>query len=257
MRAILNDLYKISLLKRIVPSILKIYIKIFKKNEIIIKHKKIFLKLNLFNPIDREIFLKDNYEKDQLDYLTKIIEEKKIQYFLDVGAHMGYYSINLAKKNIRTIAFEPIKRNFEQLKKNKDLNKLENLVIHNFALSNEKKDITMWVPDINKTGGFSIYDINDEEIKKYDQKKIFKTINRAEKGDDIINFKGKKIAIKLDVERHELKVLEGLYNILKNNDIILQVEVFQKREASIMQFLKSKNFTLLKSIKRDFYFKNF
>ena len=115
----------------------------------------------------------------------------------------------------------------------------------------------MWVPDINKTGGFSIYDINDEEIKKYDQKKIFKTINRAEKGDDIINFKGKKIAIKLDVERHELKVLEGLYNILKNNDIILQVEVFQKREASIMRFLKSKNFTLLKSIKRDFYFKNF
>ena len=170
---------------------------------------------------------------------------------------MGYYSINLAKKKISIIAFEPIKKNFEQLKKNKSLNKLENLDIHNFALSNKKKDIIMWVPDINKTGGFSIYDNSDEENQKYDQKKVFKILNKAEKGDDVIDYKGKKIAIKLDVERHEMKVLEGLNNILLNNDIILQVEIFKKRESSIIEFLKSKNFTFLKSIKRDFYFKNF
>ena len=115
----------------------------------------------------------------------------------------------------------------------------------------------MWVPDIKKTGGFSIYDNNDEEIKKYDETKVFKIINNAEKGDDIIKYKGKKIAIKLDVERHEMKVLEGLNNILTNNDIVLQVEIFKQREAYIMEFLKSKNFTFFKSIKRDFYFKNF
>ena len=115
----------------------------------------------------------------------------------------------------------------------------------------------MWVPDINKTGGFSIYDNSDEETQKYDQKKVFKILNKAEKGDDVIDYKGKKIAIKLDVERHEMKVLEGLNNILLNNDIILQVEIFKKRESSIIEFLKSKNFTFLKSIKRDFYFKNF
>ena len=257
MRFILINLYKLRLFKRIVPSLLKTYIKIFKKHEIIIRHKEILLNLNLLNPIDREIFLKDNYEEKQLNFLSHIIDEKKIQYFLDIGAHMGYYSINLSKKNIRIIAFEPILKNFEQLEKNRNLNKLKNIEIYNFALSNEKKKITMWVPDINKTGGFSIYDNNDEELKKYDQTKVFKTINRAEKGDDIINLKGKKIAIKLDVERHEKKVLEGLSNILLNNDVILQVEIFEKRETIIKQFLKSKNFNFLKSIKRDFYFKNF
>ena len=92
--------------------------------------------------------------------------------------------------------------------------------------------------------------------QKIRSKKVFKIINKAEKGDDVIDYKGKKIAIKLDVERHEMKVLEGLNNILLNNDIILQVEIF-KKGTSIIEFLKSKNFTFLKSIKRDFYFKNF
>ena len=32
----------------------------------------------------------------------------------------------------------------------------------------------MWVPDKNKTGGFSIYDRDDEEINKYNEEKIFK-----------------------------------------------------------------------------------
>ena len=117
MRTILNNLYKLGFFKRIVPSFLKIFIKIFKKNEIIVKHKKIFLNLNLFNPIDREIFLRDSYEEEQLNYLSKIIDDKKIQYFLDIGAHIGYYSVNLAHKKITIIAFEPIKNNFEQLKK--------------------------------------------------------------------------------------------------------------------------------------------
>ena len=141
MRKILYNLYKLSLFKRIIPSFLKIYIQIFKKNEIVIKHREILLNLNLLNPIDREIFLRDKYEEEQLNYLSKIIDDKKIQHFLDIGAHMGYYSVNLAKKKISIIAFEPIKKNFEQLKKNKSLNKLENLEIYNFALSNKKKDI--------------------------------------------------------------------------------------------------------------------
>ena len=257
MRKILIKIYKVRLFKRLIPSFLKIYIKVFKKNKIKNKHKDLYLNLNLLNPIDREIFLKDNYEEDQLNYLTKIIEDKKIEYFLDIGAHMGYYSLFFAKKDIKTFAFEPIKNNFEQLKINKDFNKLENLSIYNFALSNEKREIKMWVPDLNKTGGYSIFDENDEEMRKYDQSKIIKKSNRAEKGDDIIDLKRKKIAIKLDVERHELKTLEGLKNLLINNNIILQVEIFEKREENVINFLKSKNFLLIKTIKRDFYFQNF
>jgi len=90
-RKIIQKIYSISLFKRIVPTILKIVIKILKKNKIIIKHNNIFIQLNLNNPIDREIYLKGEYEKKQLEHLSKIIDEDKIEYFIDIGAHMGFY----------------------------------------------------------------------------------------------------------------------------------------------------------------------
>ena len=65
MKKFLQKIYKIKIFKRLVPSVLKLYIKIFKKNFLIIKHNDIYLKLNLLNPIDREIYLKGQYEKEK------------------------------------------------------------------------------------------------------------------------------------------------------------------------------------------------
>ena len=59
MRTLLIILYRFKFLKRIVPSIFKICIKIFNINNVTIKHKKSLFLLNLKNPIDREIYLKN------------------------------------------------------------------------------------------------------------------------------------------------------------------------------------------------------
>ena len=55
MREIIKKINKIKLFKRIIPSLLKRFIKIFKKNSIIIRHENVLLNLNLNNPIDRDI----------------------------------------------------------------------------------------------------------------------------------------------------------------------------------------------------------
>ena len=55
-----------------------------------------------------------------------------------------------------------------------------------------------------------------------------------------IKIKNDKIAIKIDVERHEQNVLEGMREILKNNTVILQVEIFDDRKDKILKYLKSK-----------------
>ena len=61
MRKIIKKIYKIRLFKRIIPSLLSRFIRIFKKDSIIIKHENVFLDLNLNNPIDREIYLKGDF----------------------------------------------------------------------------------------------------------------------------------------------------------------------------------------------------
>ena len=257
MKKFLQKIYKIKIFKRLVPSVLKLYIKIFKKNFLIIKHNDIYLKLNLLNPIDREIYLKGQYEKEQIEYLLKHIKEKKIKYFIDIGAHMGFYSVMISKENLKVYAFEPILNNYSQLYDNKNLNQFDNMEIFNFALSNIEKDIEMWVPDKEKTGGYSIYDREDEEINKYKIEEINKSKSKSKIGDNIIKIENKKIAIKIDVERHEFKVLEGLSKLFRQNEILLQIEVFKERQQKIISYLRDKNFQHINTIEKDFYFKNF
>ena len=170
---------------------------------------------------------------------------------------MGFYSINLSKKNLKVYAFEPVRSNYEQLESNKLLNNFSNLEIYNFALSDENKNIIMWVPDLNKTGGFSIFDERDEEIKNYDVNKIKKITGIAKKGDEILKIVDKKIAIKIDVERHELSVLKGMQDLIIKNKIILQIELFDKRKENIEKYLKLRKFKKIKVIQKDHYFTNF
>ena len=257
MHKIIKKIYKIKLFKRIIPSLLKRFIRIFKKDSIIIKHENVFLDLNLNNPIDRKIYLKGDYEKDQITFLSELIDNNKIEYFVDVGAHMGFYSINLSKKNLKVYAFEPVKRNYGQLESNKLINNFSSLEIYNFALSDENKNIIMWVPDLNKTGGFSIFDERDEEIRNYCAKKIKKINSISKKGDEILKLIDKKIAIKIDVERHELSVLEGMQDLITKNKIILQVELFDKRKENIEKYLTLRKFKKIKVIQKDHYFSNF
>ena len=97
-RTIVNFLYKFKVLKRIVPTFLKVMVKFFYIKEIKVVHNNLIFSLNPKNPIDREIYLKDKYENDQITFLKKKIVENRIKIFIDIGAHMGFYSINLSKK---------------------------------------------------------------------------------------------------------------------------------------------------------------
>ena len=79
MRELLFKLYKFKLLKRIIPSILKRINKLFIKSYITIHHDSFKLKLNLNNPIDREIFLTkglpDDTDREFIDYQIENVEE--------------------------------------------------------------------------------------------------------------------------------------------------------------------------------------
>jgi len=256
-RRIVNFLYKFKIFKRIIPSLLKVIVKFFYINEIKVVHNNLIFLLNPKNPIDREIYLKDKYEDDQITFLKKKIDENRIKIFIDIGAHMGFYSINLSKKKLDIYAFEPIVENFNQLKKNISINSIYNIRAYNCALSNIKRSATMWVPDKDRTGGFAIYNKNDEALKKYSIKNISKRVIQSDIGDDLLDIKNSAIAIKIDVERHEEEVLNGINKLLENNKIVIQIEIFDERKKQIFNLFKNKNYYLIHSIKKDYYFTNY
>ena len=253
-RKIIIFLYSFKVFKRIVPSLIrKLY---FSTNG-----NTIFLddfKINLFlaSSIDREIYLKNEYEKDQLDFVKKEMLIQKYDYFFDIGAYIGYYSLSLSKLVTKTVAFEPNQQNFQRLSKNVEINNF-NISCHNLGCSDSKNKVKLWYTDKNKRGGSSILQDFDKEINKYDKTKLLFEQIETDKLDNLYPIKDKKIFFKIDVERHELKVLKGSSNIISNNKCYLQIEIFPHLQDEILSFLNTNNFKLLHRINNDFYLKNF
>lgn len=95
----------------------------FRKEGSYFKVQGIKMFLNFLDPVDKEIILMKEYETEQVNILINNIKRYHINYFIDVGANCGYYSLIVAKKvkKIKIISFEP---NIEAiLKFKKSLNK--------------------------------------------------------------------------------------------------------------------------------------
>ena len=109
---ILNNLIKLPILKRAIPSILKKYIYWTNNYKKEVTIENISYDLDLRHLIDRRFFLHRGYEDELYYNIHKIIKKEKIQYFLDIGSCWGIYSLRLANifKNLRIIAFDPIQK---------------------------------------------------------------------------------------------------------------------------------------------------
>ena len=252
MHKIFKFLYslKIPFFKRLIPSLVK---RVFFFNNIQIV-QLIFakIKLDLTQAIDKEIYLKGFYEKDQLEFLEKIIKNKEITHFFDIGANIGYYSLYF--KNIPNIyAFEPNKENFLRLQENNKLNNF-NINLFNFGLSNSNSESEIWYTNKDKMGGSAIFNKDDSELKKYDPKNIIKEDILIKRLDEVLKINQSKIMIKIDVERHEKKVLEGMKNIIMQNNIIMQIEIGNENKKNVFDYLDKLNLKWINTIKHDHYF---
>ena len=63
-----------------------------------------------------------------------------------------------------------------------------------------------------------------------------------------------KILVKIDVERHEKKVLEGMEKIIQQNNIIMQIEIGKENKKEVFDYLKKLNFKWINSIRHDHFF---
>jgi FkbM family methyltransferase len=248
---------KIPFIKKIYSRILNIILN--SKKEFVVNFKNIRLFINIKDPIDKIIFYKNEYEEKQIKFLSDWIKKNKPNIFIDIGANFGVYSLRISKlfQMLKVIAFEPVLTTFNKLKMNIKINNLEKRIkTYNVGLSNTnglKKMIALKRRGYIQSGGFSFNvprrKLNDEDVIQY---------HKSIKGDGVLKFNKKKIVIKIDVEGYENKVLLGIKNLLKNNKILLQIEIFNNNFKKINKLLLKQNFKLINKFHKtsDYFYIN-
>jgi FkbM family methyltransferase len=146
--------------------------------------------------------------------------------FLDIGAHTGTFSINLANKFKHVYAFEPQRMTYYALCGSVALSNIENITCINTALGSQEQC---------KTGAATLYITSEDggssslhrDAAAQTQTAATTTVTTAIKEETVMIrtmdsyidiFKNEIGVIKMDVENNELQILQGAVNTLKRSN---------------------------------------
>jgi len=241
-------LIKLPILKRAIPSIYKKYILITKN---FLKKKKIDgikYKLDTRHLIDRNFYLRENYEDELFFWAKNLITLNKINIFLDIGSCWGVYSLRLSKiKKLKILSFDPITANIQRLDEMIKINRIKNIRTFNTALGNKKGQVKFYGLE-NFTPNYTLYPTANE--------KNF-SICKIDKLDNLMKIRNNYLYLKVDIEKSEYPFLVGAINTLKKNNVIIQIEILKKNKNKIFKFLKKNNFEYIFGNRNDYIFSNF
>lgn len=177
------------------------------------------------------------------DYTPKDMEIKKGDIIIDVGAHIGAFSLYAATraKNVKVHSYEPFKKSFDQLKKNIQLNNLQKLIkIFNLGVYGKKGPQIFYIK-LDHVMDSSLFIKNEQKeiINCTTLKDIFNS-NKIKK----CNF------LKMDCEGAEFEIL---YNtpkeyLKKIHKIAMEYHDIDKKNLNhkqLKKFLEQNNFKVI------------
>ena len=172
--------------------------------------------------------LSNQYEEETTNLLLNLNPKT----FIDVGTHVGRFSILLAKKGSNVISIEPSKENRGQLNKNIQLNNLqEKIKVIPVGCSDRNGKSTLYFVPHNE-GLSSLEKQEGAQKENIVIKKLDDIVKKLKINPESID------VIKADVEGFELNVLRGSTNILKKGKPLLVLEITEKeKEKLIIEFL--------------------
>lgn len=193
------------------------------------------LLLDQENAVDRQIFIAGAWEPECVGQLFGLIEQERRHHggeavFLDVGAHWGLYSL-LAHRTghfSRIVAFEPDPTNYAQLQ--------ANLFLNDAAVAIEPRQLA--ASDREATFGLVLRTHrNRGGTRLAEEGEAAQVACRAVRLDRELDFEGKLLAMKMDVESHELAAVEGMMGLLSKNHCVLQIEIWSETEEILARRL--------------------
>jgi FkbM family methyltransferase len=204
------------------------------------------------NWIDTRLLAGASYEDQQLAYVRSQIVALGLRQVIDIGANIGLYTVVLGRmaEVERVHAFEPVRRNFNQLCGNVFANRLDSKVqAHAVALGETEGDVVIHV-DPTSTG-VSRLDKSTalRDVSAFREQETIQIV----RGDDALPQRGSHAFIKIDVEGHTMSVLGGLNGFLSATTGLLQVEEEGNADA-IREMLASLGWRFNRKIDSDLYF---
>ena len=167
-------------------------------------------------------------------------EEEPLSYVIDIGAHIGIYTIKKALQNQETrfYSIEPEINNFKKLIENIKLNNLENITPLRLAISDKEGYFNLYIDEFG-SGQHSLL----KRSKRYEKIKVT-TLDKLVKK---LNLKSIDL-IKIDTEGAEYSILVGGMKTLKKfrPKLIIETHPWIDKDCNkkILKLLNSINYNL-------------
>ena len=194
------------------------------KNDLLLKITVPKYNYRAYCPVNKNDLIALTIREDEI---IEKFRPKQGSIVIDVGAHVGRYTIIASKRvgpNGKVVAIEADPSNFEILKRNIKLNNLNNITSLNCAAYSKEGRLKLHLH--SKRSGYTMYSTvmsNRFETRRFMEVKA-NTLDHLIESERIppeqINW------IKIDVEGAEFEVLKGADHILsKSNNISLLIEI--------------------------------
>ena len=199
------------------------------------------------NEMSHSFLRKCDFEDLQEIKLIDNIADHFLIYLFDCGSNFGFYSLYVASKNKKNkvVALEASPATYLEMKKNIILNNFESIRLDNLAVSNvTDKELVFFESKNNWESSISHQNF-DSKSKIKVKSTTLDDITKKQTFDDYA------LIIKLDVEGHEMNVIEGSLSLIKRYSpmIILEFSKFinENKEYNysyLKNFLKEYNYDI-------------
>ena len=237
----LSEKTRRALLGKIVYGIIKpLWSQLLKFNEFnfITTIDGVFIK---FRPFVMHDFLFVMANKDHEPYVQTVFQPKQGDVVVDVGAHIGFYTLKSAKSvgsSGKVVAIEPDPQNFILLKNNIALNNFNNVIAVNAALSDFVGQKIFYCSTDPSLSGFQ--PSGSQTIVR--EAIAVNTLTLIELlkdlGIDTVNW------LKIDVEGEELKVLKGSMPFLQSSNLVKIILEISLDKENILNYLSESGFSI-------------
>lgn len=156
------------------------------------------------------LVLAHSWERAESELIINNVNQDSI--FIDIGAHIGYFTLLMSKYVNKVISFEPTPATYELLDINVKVNKITNVELHQLALSDKAGEASLHLDNVSPASN-SFYGKGKRAVMV--------------KMDKLDNFVQYADFIKMDVEGNEFKVVQGMTELIKNSpQLKLLTEVY-------------------------------